>query len=491
MILESTVFISGFSIMVLEIIGIRMLNPFFGSSTYVLTSIISIVLLSLSIGYWLGGKKADKSPSFNFFFKIIFFSSILVLFIFGNRNYYLSFIEKTNLDYKFKVLLASLIMFLPINFLLGMISPYAVRLKLKKTNQAGSISGNLYAISTLGSIIGTFLTGFFLIPMISITKIVYLISIILFINSLLIFFLKIKKTGNFFILPFLLFLIFLLNEKKPKENYIAVTQSAYNDILVYDKDIRTDQNSIISVRYLITNKYNYQSAMFKNEPHALVFPVLKYFRLLEHFSPKLENVLVLGGGGYSYPKYFLKKFPTGKIDVVEIDPKITEIAKKYFFLEDKNPRLNIYHQDARVYINKNKKKYDAIIVDVFNYEVPPYYIATKEAVKKIFSSLSEKGVVIVNIVSAIEGANSRLIRSYYKTYSLIFPQIYVFDVHKNRDSSLKRNIILVCLKNKNKISFKSEDKEIQKYLNSLINKDINEGGLILLDDYAPVESFFR
>lgn len=489
MLLELTVFISGVCVMVLELIGIRILSPFFGGSIDVLTSIISVVLLSLSVGYWWGGKKADKDPTFKAFFKILFLSSIFVIVTFSTRNYYLSFIDKLNFDYRLKILWASFIMFFVVNFLLGMVSPYAIRLKLNKTSKAGSTSGNLYAISTLGSIIGTFLTGFFLIPLIAITKIIYLISFVLFLNSLFIYIFYIKKKPiiPFFIFSLSLFLGVLFSGNAKGIKSLVDVESLYDHIVVYDNIIQFSKSSKSSVRYLISNKKLYQSVMLLNDPYKLLFPYTMYFRLAEHFNPKLKNVLVLGGGAYSYPKYFLKNFPTGKIDVVEIDPKMTEIAKKYFFLKE-NSHLNVYHQDARLYLNNNKKKYNAIFVDVFSTYSPPYYLTTKETVKKIFSSLQEKGVVIVNAISSLEGSDSRLFKAQYETYSSVFPQVYAFDVYKNKAPLLKRNIILVGVKNNEKISFKNNDNEIQKYLDSLIAKKLTKDGLILTDDYAPVEN---
>lgn len=156
-----TVFLSGSAVMVLELAGTRIMAPYFGTTIDVLTSIISVVLTALSIGYWLGGRMADKKPTYKNLILILFLASMTTILLFSFTKEVLTYLTSINIDNKTAVLIASIIFFGPVNILLGMISPYVVRLKMNQVNQSGSISGTIYAIGTVGSIVGTILTGFF------------------------------------------------------------------------------------------------------------------------------------------------------------------------------------------------------------------------------------------------------------------------------------------------------------------------------------------
>lgn len=489
MYLELTMFICGAVVMTLEIIGTRILSPYLGSTLDVWTSIIGINLLSLSLGYLWGGKLADKKANHQTLSLLVFLSSFFTILTFITRKYYLTQISNIG-DIRIQSLIASLIMFFPVNFLLGSVSPYIVRLKLKKIDHSGTVVGKLYAVSTLGSIVGTFIAGFVLISYLSINQIIYLCSIILLINSLVLGF--IYKTNIFIMI--IIFPIFfgasLLVKNEKEKGEVLNIETTYSNLIVLDKLDKQNTDTIIPIRYLINNLSMNHSAVNLNNPEDLVFIYTKYFRLAEHFKHRLEDVLLIGAGAYSYPKYFLKNFPDGKIDTVEIDPKMTEIAKKYFFLRD-DPRLTIYHQDGRVYLNKNKKKYDAIFMDAYNTITPPYYLTTKETVEEIFDSLQDKGVILTNIITSLDGPSSEFLKAEYKTYISVFPQVYVFNTSSmDYSSKLRRNIILVGIKDNSKVSFQNNDESLQKYLNNRITLNMDQDVPILTDNFAPVENMF-
>jgi spermidine synthase len=146
------------------------------------------------------------------------------------------------------------------------------------------------------------------------------------------------------------------------------------------------------------------------------------------------------------------------MDVVEIDPGITEVAKKYFFLKD-DPRLHIFHEDARVFLNNNSKKYDVIFGDAFtSWFSVPYQLTTKEAIQKHYDSLSENGIVILNIVSSLDGETGQFLRSEYYTFKEVFPQVYLFPTQNKNDTKLMQNIVLIALKDPKVPSFQSDDK---------------------------------
>jgi len=198
---------------------------------------------------------------------------------------------------------------------------------------------------------------------------------------------------------------------------------------------------------------------------------------------------MIGGCVYTYPNYFIKNFPTAKMDVVEIDPAMTDIAREYFnFKDEKN--LTIYHQDARIFLNQTKNKYDVIFGDAFSSTMStPFQLTTKEAVTKQYEALNDGGVVMVNIVSAIEGDKGKFARAEYATYKEVFPQVYLFKVKDMKESNKIQNIILLALKSNKVFKWENPDKEINQYLNQVWDKPIPIDMPILTDDFAPVEYY--
>lgn len=346
--------------MVLELVGTKILAPYFGTTIDILTGIISIILAALSVGYWLGGKIAYKKSNYNVLASIFLAVSIIIILTFSLTNKFLDFLTKLPGDYRIELLLASLVIFAPINILLGMVSPYVIRLKVHKVNQSGSISGTYYAVGTLGSIFGTIITGFLLIPIINLDNIIYLTGLVLFVISLLISNWKITIK---IVLILLIMALSILFFHPTKNNFLINIDSQYQHISVFDKKI-IEGGKRFDARYLLVNDRCCEFGMLLKSPNNLLLTYTKYFNLGQYFLTSPKKFLILGGGGYSFPKFLLANYPNALIDVVEIDPKMTEIAKKYFYLKN-SPRLNIISEDARVFLNRNTKKYDVIIVDAY------------------------------------------------------------------------------------------------------------------------------
>lgn len=485
--LEIVVFVCGAVVMIFELVGSRVLGPYFGTSLFVWTSLIGIILGSLSFGYYLGGKIADKQCSFKSLSLIIFLAAISIGLMVSIKDFWLIVLQSSFRDIRTSSVLASLTLFLPASVFLGMVSPYAVKLKLNNLNTSAQTVGNLYAISTSGSIFGTFLAGFYLIPHFGTNRLLIILSITLIIISLA---LSAKKgtwikLSVFAIVVIGWFVISGLNYMLPKSGFIDV-DTAYNRIWIYDRiDYRT--NKIVKMMG-INNENN--SSMFLDSDE-LVNEYTKYYHLAKHFNPNFKKTLMLGGAGYSYPKDFLHKYPEATIDVVEIDPKVTELAKKYFRLEE-NPRLTIYHEDGRVFLNKTQEKYDAIFGDAFNsLHSLPYQLTTKEAVQKKYNILNDDGVVILNIISAIEGEKGKFLRAEYATYKSLFPQVYLFPVTSSGNGNIVQNIILVALKSEKDQTFNNSDPKLNEYLQHLWKRTVDADIPILTDNFSPVAYYIN
>ena len=189
-----------------------------------------------------------------------------------------------------------------------------------------------------------------------------------------------------------------------------------------------------------------QSAMYRDDPIALALDYTHFYRLLEHFKPDFRRILVLGGGGYSFPKFALAHYPQAHLEVVEIDPEITALARQFFALRD-DPRLSLVHQDARSFLNTADASYDAILGDTFSsHYALPFHLSTIEAVGRIHDALVADGVALVNLLGAIEGRDGRFLRAEYATFKAIFPRVYLFLVTAPDEPQRWQNVMLVALK---------------------------------------------
>ncbi|OGZ34326.1 MAG: hypothetical protein A2Y98_00255 [Candidatus Portnoybacteria bacterium RBG_19FT_COMBO_36_7] len=485
--LEIIVFFGGASIMVFELVGSRVLAPFVGTSIFVWSSLIGVILAALSAGYWWGGKQADKKPNYNDFSRVIFLAAILIALTGIFKLPVLNYLQKIIKDIRLESVLAALILFAPASFFLAAISPYAARLRMEDIKQSGRTVGNLYAISTVGSILGTFLTGFILFSYVGSTKIILGLAILMFFCSLLAYFDK-KSFKAFYWIIFLFVFVFYLTGfwdaiNRPLGQIYITTQ--YNDVMLTQT---VDYPSLRPILALSTDLKGIQSAMYLDKDSGPVATYLESFRMVEHFKPDFKKTLMLGGAGYSFPKDYLKRYPEATIDVVEIDPKMTEIARWYFKLED-NPRLKIIHEDGRTYLNRSKEKYDAIFVDVFKTYLIPFQLTTLEAAQKEYDLLKENGVVFINIPSSIEGEKGQFLRSEYATYKKIFPQVYIFPNLYLSSGDKFQNLTFVALKSKEVPSFTNDIRELNKYLGRLWKKEIEMDMPVLTDDFAPVDKY--
>jgi spermidine synthase len=485
--LEIIVFIGGAAVMIFEIVGARVLAPFVGTSIFVWASLIGVILAFLSWGYWWGGKRADKKPDYQSFSMMIFASALFIGLTGFLKLPILNFLQAVVKDIRLEAILASIILFGPASFVLATISPYAARLKIADTVHSGETVGRLYSISTIGSIVGTFLAGFVLVLYLGNTKIILLLSLLMFFTGLLAFYKGLPKAKiNILLFVFAGFIALGNFDGLFFQNAVAFLNSQYSDIIIF-RGTDIFGNTGRPVLELTTGRGAGQSAIFLDQDDDLVFPYLKFFRLAEHFNPGPKKALMIGAGAYTYPRDFLKRNSEAQIDVVEIDPKITEAARKYFnFKED--PRLTTYHEDGRVYLNKNTRKYDHIFIDAFRSYAIPYQLTTEEAVKKLYQTLNDNGVVAMNIISSITGDEGKFLRAEYATYKKFFPQVYVFRVNYPV-ASMVQNLILIAVKSDKILPFSDPDPELSAYLTHVWLKEIAADVPVLTDDYAPVDQY--
>lgn len=465
--------------MVFEIVGARILAPYIGTSFLVWTSIIGFVLASLSLGYYLGGRWIDQKTSITTAGFAFLGAALALLWVIIIKDDFLNWILAHVKGLKASSIFAGLVLFTPAGLFLGMISPMMSRLLLSNIPEAGKTMGSIFAWGSIGSLFGTFLAGFYLLPHFYLTHILLSLQLITALIAITIF--ALHKKWIFLILSLLsIFLAFFFDSGKT-DDYTYEYESEYNSIKVYPT---TDYQSGDSILMMQLGKQRAGGMSLTDRP--LPFNYLYYFRLAEHFNTNIKKTLMLGGAAYSFPQYFINKYPDAQMDVVEIDPEVTRVAKEYFGLRD-HQNLHIYHQDARTYINSCQEKYDVIYSDTFRNAISlPYQLTTVEAVQKQYDLLNDGGQVLVNVIQAVEGKSSLFLQAELKTFMAVFPQVYLFADRGADKRNEIQSTIIVAIKSEELPLFSSSDLGIDSLLAKRV-KNIQLSQPILTDDFAPVD----
>ena len=300
--------------------------------------------------------------------------------------------------------------------MLGFVSPYVIKLGTSTLQRVGNISGNLYSIATIGSIFGTFVTVFVLIPNLAVNQIIFGIGILLVASSLI----GLGKPPKIIAVAIL---VILIVPWAP----ISMTSVPHYGTLIYEKETlfsHLDVTEYGDNRSLYLDGIRH-SSMNLNDPLDLVIDYTEYFHLGMMFNPSFTDVLFVGGGAFTGPKNFLAVYPETKIDVIEIDSDVIDVAKNYFDLQD-NPRLQIFNDDARKHLTTFDKKYDVIILDAYASTYVPYHLMTHEFFQTLEDRLEPDGVIVSNFIGSIEGRNSQMVKAVYNTMLQTFPVNYIF-----------------------------------------------------------------
>ncbi len=428
-------FTAGAVVMGLEIITSRILTPVFGSTIYTWGSLIGVILSGLSVGYLLGGKVADGHPNFEKISGIVFSVGLFIIGIPFFASPVVDFTIAVLPSTQYSPLVATFLLLMLPSVLLGFVSPYVVKLGTHTLQRVGNISGNLYSIATIGSILGTFVTVFVLIPNLAVNQIIFGLGVVLIAGSLI----GLKKSPK--IIAVIIVAILVVPWSSLSTNTIT-----HNGVLIYEQETSfshldiTQFGSNISM-YLDGMRH---SSMNLNDPLDLVIDYTEYFHLGMMFNPSAENILFVGGGGFTGPKNFLTLYPDTKVDVIEIDPDVIEAAKTYFNLEE-DSRLTVFNDDARKHLSTFDKKYDLIVLDAYATNYVPYHLMTDEFFEILEERLSPEGVVVSNFIGSIEGENSQLFRAIYKTMKQTFPVLYIFPT-ENSPTNVQ-NIMIVSSNN--------------------------------------------
>ena len=384
------VFTAGAGTLATEISASRLLAPYFGSSTIVWANIIGLILVYLALGYWIGGKVADRRPEPRLLGWIVLVAALVIAV--------LPFVARPVLDLTVQGLdtisvgavvgsfFAALLLFAVPVTLLGAVSPFAVRLALDDVTQAGAVAGRLYALSTLGSIVGTFVSAIVAIPLIGTQRTMLGAAALLVLAAALL----LGSRWQILTIGMAALLFVPAETIKATSGLVYETESAYQYIQVLQ---RPDGSRVLRLNEGVVNHSVWRPSTVLTGGEWDMFLTV---------PPLLDNpprtMLVIGNAGGTTARAFGQLYPDVQIDGVEIDPKVTEVGRRYFGLDD-NSRLHVITADGRPYLASTDKRYDIIAIDAYHQPYIPFYLATEEFFELVRDHLSPGGAVALNVAT--------------------------------------------------------------------------------------------
>lgn len=429
-----TAFFAGAVLMALELLGSRLLAPTLGSSIFVWGSLIGVVLAALSAGYALGGAAADRWPSRAGPALVLVLAAAWTLLLAARGEGWVASLAGWTADPRWGALMASACLFLPPGLLLGSISPWVVRLAAPATHRVGRVAGNLYAISNAGSIAGTLATSFWLIPWLPAGTILKALAVILAGVAVLL-------AGRRHLAVALPAAVVLGVALVPAPAPAAVTPDGAR--VVFERNtlyhhLRVEDRG--DSRFLRFDN-SWQSGMYLGDPVTARFAYTDVMHAGWALNPGARKVLLVGLGGGSIPKRVLASYPEATIDVAELDPVVVDVARRFFRLPA-DPRLRVYVEDGRRFVRRAPERYDLVLLDAYYADAIPFHLTTRQFLQEVRGRLAPGGVVVANVIGALEGPRSALLRAFYRTYREVFPEVYLMPVLPVEPAELQNVILL-------------------------------------------------
>jgi spermidine synthase len=406
------VFLAGSGSMATEICASRLLAPYFGDSTMVWANIIGLILGSLSLGYWLGGRIADRRPSPRLLGAIVLGAALFVAVVPFVAHPLLetgaSGINEVAAGTVVGSFFAALVLFAPPVVALGMVAPFAIRLSLETSGEAGSVAGTVFALSTAGSLLGTFLPALLTIPAIGTQRTLLATSVLLAVTAAL----ALGRWGVVVALSIAALLALPPGSIRSGADVVYQGESAYQFIRV----VQNGETRSLELNEGVASHSLYRPSSVLTGGVWDLFLTLP--PLLDHGA---REVAILGNAGGTVARAYRYFYPAARIDGVEIDPKVSEIGERYFGLEP-GPMLRVFDEDARPFLLAHKGPYDIICVDAYRQPYVPFYLATKEFFELARSRLRDGGLIALNVASLPD--DHTLDEKIAGTLATVFPTVW-------------------------------------------------------------------
>jgi len=489
--LIATAAICGALVMVIEVLGSRVIGPFFGVSLFVWTSLITVTMIALAAGYAIGGNFSDRKSSPDWLYGIIMLSGLLVVLIPPLKGPVLHM--SLPLGLRWGSLASATMLFGPSLFLLGCVSPYVVKIAAREMHNIGRTVGSFYAISTVGSVIGTLLTGFVLIAYLGVNQIFILTGALLIMLSVCYFAFFRRKwlTAIAMIIPILLMpqqaQVSKVMADGTHVERIADQDSFYGNLKVVDYSYQTKHYREMLIDGLV------QGGMDINRGESIYeYPYLLQF-LPYAFNPDGKNCLVIGLGAGLIPAWYENQGVD--TEVVDIDPDVHELAQKYFGF---NSAIPVHIEDARYFLINTRKRYDYIVLDVFNGDTTPGHLLSIEAMQLTKQRLTPDGILAINVIGSLK-RNTLMTASVVKTIQSVFDQVALYPAFNPSAGEGTGNIEIIAYDGAQRTLQldRVKDMSIHPGASDSVLLSIrqpyvlptNQGAMILSDNYNPIDFY--
>lgn len=484
--LRAIVIASGTAVMAIEMAAARLLAPYFGTSLYVWAVLIGLIMIYLSVGYFVGGRLADRFPKFDVLLRLVAAAGFCVGLIPPLAQPVLTWsvvaFEQLSIGVFLGSLLGVIALFaLPV-LALGCVSPFAIRLAISDVRGSGNVSGSLYALSTIGSLVGTFGAVFVLIPTIGTRHTLLGMSLLLLVASLA-GLVRRRPLYAALLVPPLLQLALpggsvrgaeggrLIYERESAYYYIQVVRKGSENDLVLDEGHAV--HSVYDPHRLLTGQY---------WDDFLLAPLFEQ----SFANDSIRNVAVLGLGGGTAARLYRAAFPHARIDAAEIDPAVVSVARRYFGLN--STRTQVYTEDARYFLLSHPRQFDVVTVDAFRQPYIPFQLTTHEFFSLVRSRLSDNGAVAVNCGHS--QTDYRLVNEIARTMRAVFPAVFIADVPNSINS-----VVIATSRPANIRTFERNLRRGKGPIREVGHRALAHGhlrqfrgsGPIFTDDLAPVE----
>ncbi len=480
------VFISSGCIMILELVAGRIVAPYVGVSLYTWTSIIGVVLAGISLGNYLGGWLADRWASLRFLGGIFLLSGLTSLGILLVDR--VGRVTPGHWSIVIEILvLTTLLFFIPC-LLLGTVSPVVAKLAVRDLTKTGLTVGKIYAAGTAGSIVGTFATGFVLISWFGTHTIVWGVAVILIGLGLLLAFGQQKR-------PLVVALLLVGGATVLALNQGWLRGPCLRETNYFCIKIKEQEREGGTVRVLILDRLVHSHSSL-DDPTKLVYGYEKMYAEVTAYQVEQKDrlsALFIGGGGYTFPRYIEAVYPDSRIDVIEIDPGVTQAAYDFLGLS-REAGIKTFNQDARLYLeDQPTQQYDLIMGDAFNDFSVPYHLTTKEFNDRVQAWLAEDGFYVINM---IDGGRSDFLRAYIHTLRQTFTHVYVAPTSDSWQISPRTTFVLIAGDTPLDVAafeaIEAGDSEAllarQVFNQAEVDELLANGYVVILtDQYAPVD----
>lgn len=438
--LGAACFLAGAAMMIIEICAFRLLAPLFGNSVYTWTALIGVILIAFSAGGFMGGKLSDKYNSISLLGWLLAGAAVLTFLIpplhlgFGE-----SFVSGGLIGGSVMV---SLFLFALPGALLGAVSPAAVRFYSMtfKDTHVGAAAGTVSMLGSLGSFVGTFLSGFVLLSHFGVRSIFIGCGVLLLVLAVLAFVLAksgLKKSATMAAVGIAAAVLGALAQDQPGRGVIHTQESFYHRIEVSETGTSPHRQRMLRLDSTPEGAMNPDTG-------ALVMDYQHYWRLsLLKDNAKLESALFIGAGAFGMPEEMSREFPQARVDVAEIDPQVIEAGRQFFKLSE-HPRVQAHAGDARHFLRTQKDQHwDLIFGDAYaGVRSIPSHLVTKEFFQLVSDHLTPQGIFVMNAITAVQGDKAELLSGLLATLKTVFPHVEAFAVQGPRQ--MTQNIIILA-----------------------------------------------